>query len=154
MKKPNNFAKKKIFRLVISLWPIQSYGIEGTYFCFFLANSSTSQSQTQLIFGLSIVERKYHFSKNMKIWIRPFQVQKWVIFSNFLFLYRFLLTFSGHRNHQNIRILQIFVLIFLWNTLLFWGVFKKCYRWRCWLLVLLLIKQKNKMNKIFENWRK
>ena len=36
-----------------------------------------------------------------------------------------------------------FLFWFFCETHFFWGTFKECYRWRFWLLVLLLIKQKN-----------
>ena len=52
---------------------------------------------------------------------------------------------SRHRT-TNFPNSEYFVcLLFYWffcETHFFWGTFREGYRWRCWLLVLLLIKQK------------
>ena len=52
-----------------------------------------------------------------------------------------LTTSNNQFSEFRIFCLFTFLLIFLWNNF-FWGTSREGYRWRCWLLVLLLIKQK------------
>ena len=81
----------------------------------------------------------------VNVW--PFQVKMflpWLFWelTNILFILIISLTSSNNQFSEfRIFCLFTFLLIFLWNTF-FWGTFREGYRWRCWLLVLLLIKQK------------
>ena len=64
-------------------------------------------------------------------------------FSVIVLLKTFISLTSSNNQFSEFPIFCLFTfsLIFLWKTF-FWGTFREGYRWRCLLLVLLLIKQK------------